>query len=244
MLANRMIELLEALEAAPGKAHYCAIKLYLDMATSYLVFVGRYMPTYRGRERELLEMREDSGACAAAPFDLQAFASTVSACTGFKLQTQPLSIAPDQFLGDAIQSAGSLWNWELKQLTGETRPISSSELMPRWMAQQPLRSRIRGWASVVRRCKWHRSWRDWPRWVRLGWQASPRYWVYSVAAEVLFRSSPLVKQERESNLHLRRLATRLPLPNDSESQPALGEWHSLARLTALNYHRLLETTTA
>lgn len=60
MLCHRMIEVLEFAEALPSARvfsnhplHYRIVKLYLDMATSLLLFSGAYVPSYQGRADRL-----------------------------------------------------------------------------------------------------------------------------------------------------------------------------------------------
>ena len=59
-------------------------------------------------------------------------------------------------------------------------------LLDALVAGRSAADRVRGWLHVVRRCGWHRSWRLWPRWVRLARRGSPRYLVYAAACQTLF----------------------------------------------------------
>lgn len=249
LLANRIIELLEAIASSTRRddlgsheIQYRTIKLFLDMATSYLVFTGGYLPTYRDRELALKKLVKDPVAQAEAPFELGPFAELVSACTQFKLERGNIRVPFEKLSEDAPRYASLLWQWELKRLTGETRDLSGVELMLSWMTRQPVKARVRGWASVLRRSGWHRSWREWPRWLRLGWRASPRYWVYSVAAEVFFRS-PGLNEPRRENSHEIEPACNLPLREPPSTMCGV-HLLDLAELTAINYRRFLEATTA
>jgi hypothetical protein len=251
MLANRIIELLEVVAAAPEadtvlspESQYRVLKLFLDMATSYLVFAGRYSPTYREREAALRDLADRKSAQVDAPFPLRVFADRVTACTEAKLGRQPLKNGSEKWLHDAMLFARLLWKWELVRLTGETRQVSESQLMVSWMRRQPLKAKLRGWVSAVRRCGGHRSWPQWLRWLRLGWKASPRYWVYHIAAEVFFQLPVLLRQEHRVGAALHNLAGRLPLAKNEAGEATAAEWRLVAEVTALNYHRLLETTIA
>jgi hypothetical protein len=253
LLANRIVELLEAFATAsePGDAafentFYRMIKLYLDMATSYLVFAGHYNSTYRERSRTLSSLA-DAPDQVPAPFPLAPFADRVRACTRFKLEGRAIEAGQADLLKDAIHLAHLLWRWELTQLSGHKRQLGDAELMRHWMEQQPIKARVRGWVSVVRRSGWHRSWREWPRWIRLGHRASPRYWIYSTAADVLF-SYPFVGEagssEDESAFDWSRFTCRMPLQNPTVSDADGVAWRPVARLTAVNYHLFVEPTTA
>jgi predicted nucleotidyltransferase len=243
MLANRMIELLEVLapeaegdQLPCAETHYRTLKLFLDMATSYLVFTRRYRPTYRQRDQELRRLASEIASSSDAPFPLPSFAEAVSQCTRFKLNEGPMEAPPSRWR-EAVYFAHLLWRWELKQLTGETVHLSHSELMSQWMKHQPLKYKARGWASAVRRLGWRRSWRHAARWIRLSWYASPRYWIYSAAVEVFFEL-PRLTQET-TGMTWKMLSYRLPMTN--ESRPQL---QGLVRLITANYRHFLENTAA
>jgi hypothetical protein len=193
LLANRIVEHLEDLPVfvtdpeGPGEeAGYRLIKLCLDMATSFLVFAGRYVPTYEGRAESLRRLAAAPGV-VDGPFPLGPFAELVTTCTGWKLSgTLPEPAVLRTAWEPAIAWAEWLWRWELARLTGLDQSIPPDRLLERWMARQSLTNRLRGWAFVLRRQGWHRGWRHWPRWIRLARRTSPRYGVYAAAAGLLF----------------------------------------------------------
>jgi hypothetical protein len=196
--------------------HYAAVKLYLDMATSWLVFAGYYAPTYRERERKVRQLALDP--TSDAPFALEAFAARVSEATAFKLHPSgtedTYADASWDFLESALHHALQLWQWEASKLV-EKFPVSSFQFPARkrvhtphrklrtgslaletgnWKPEtvvarvaerQRLGERLRGWASLLRRTGIS-SWRNWPRWAKLARQATPRYLVYGVAAELVW----------------------------------------------------------
>src|SRR5579863_5799726 len=191
LLANRMVEQLDGIgtledpvEAVPPLMRYRTIKLFLDMATSLLVFLGAYKPSYRERAEALRRLAHHFPRTQSLPFAIVGFSERVSACTRFKLREEPPgswedqeSLAPWE---EAVTYARQLWRWELAQLAGVREGLSEHEAMRRWMKLEPWGKRLRGWAYILRKGGWYRSWRDWPHWLRRGWQASPRYWVYAV----------------------------------------------------------------
>jgi hypothetical protein len=255
LLGNRIVELLAAVGSAPQTAGphapavgYTAVKFFLDMATSYLVFARHYCPTYRERERALNNLRNDSAASSDTPFPLAPFAARVSECTAFKLSGQGNLHASASLWQEAVQFAYLLWKWELSRLTGEPETLSHRELMSRWMRCQPVSARVRGWFSAIRRCGWRRSWREWPRWALLAREASPRYWVYSVATEVFFElpaSLPDPSPRRQPDPGRRAFTRNLPLLREDEGlPPGASSLSRLAALVELNYKRFLETTQA
>lgn len=253
MLCNRLVELLESapdLEKGNSRLsqplRYRATKLYLDMATSLLVFVGGYAPTYRERERNLRRLAKESTRHSEWPFELAPFAEQVTSCTEWKLSPDsPRSEPASDFCQEAVQYARRLWRWELERLTrSRGNQLSDRDLLLRWMQHQPATKRARGWLSVLRRCGWHRSWRNWARWARPACQASPRLWVYAAASELLFRLPCLqehARQRSETETGLQELRSWLPIRRESKHHESLC-WQQLASEVAWNYHEFLENT--
>jgi hypothetical protein len=322
MLCNRVVEFLEVIDWAVEKpvdpspdGGYRMIKLYLDMATSFLLLQGAYAPTYHERAdrlRALVRSREVEGrevqGCgypfplrgfaarsrevesqgvesrevegSRYPFPLRDFAERVVYCTKLKLQA---GRGVDAYSGEngfesmfswaeLVTYVRGLWRWELERLVSqpcvappfracpeggesaayrskarhnELSRFSDQELMRRWMQLQPIRQRLRGWASALRRCGWRRSWQHWPHWVKLGWRGSPRYWVYAAACELFFRLPGIVNGDDSSpevESELRRIRSWLPVPGDL---PGIGGnlgWREVAADIAWNYRAFLKTT--
>lgn len=213
LLANRIVELLPYRDGGDGAAAsphdiYPWIKLYLDMATSYLVFVRNYQPSYAARVHCLRECaRRRTTASAEGSFITPAFVEQVAACTAWKLS--PASACPrlaqPGFRRQAVADADALWRWELARLTGAPAGLPRAELWSRWLSRQRRRDRWRGWASAFRHGG-RGAWRLWPRWFALAGVASPRTLVYEAATELLFTG----RCERP----------RLPVPADGQPLPA------------------------
>jgi hypothetical protein len=168
-------------------AHYRTVKLYLDLATSLLVFVGGYAPTYAERARNL---RADAGVEAAMalwPLPLDRFVADVTACTEWKLCATGPALDGERALWErGIACARALWRWELSCLLGSDAGAPAFALMTRWMRSQPFVGRLRGWAHVIRKRGRQASWREWSRWLTLASYGSPRHLVYLAAAMLLF----------------------------------------------------------
>jgi hypothetical protein len=197
LLCNRLVECLEVLGHLESQSvsvlrqdAYRIVKLYLDMCTSLLVFCGAYEPRYAQRADALGRLGQSDPA--DAPFSLREFSKQVSAATGFKISgdSKTFGISDRKEMvsvtAEAMAYARQLWRWELKKLTNSDDDADDSQLLKRWMSQQGMAHRLRGWAYVCRKQGWHRSWREWARWLRLLRLASPRYCVYAVASEMCF----------------------------------------------------------
>ncbi|MFB3813628.1 MAG: hypothetical protein ACE14L_05905 [Terriglobales bacterium] len=247
-LCHRILEVLAALPAEPHAGDplapdvtYAVMKLFLDMATSYLVFAGEYEPTYAGRAKRL-EALAAVDANSALP--LRELARRVAQCTAWKLnQGAGNGEARWPLVEEAVWFARQLWRWEAKQLTGLADPATVGQLIGSLAAKQNLRHRARGWLSLLRRTGVMPSWRNWPRWARLSLRATPRMLIYRVAAELFFRLPCLVRhQGRPPGLdanwnELARLLPRAPSP------PCRG-WRELVNSVVANYEEFLMGTTA
>ena len=243
LLANRMIELLEPIaQLEPRSTHapglrYAIDKLYLDMATSLLVFYGQYAPTYSERLERLRRLAE-SASVSDAPFQLREFAERVAVCTESKLHPLETEFSLDD-LHQAIDCARALWQWELRRLRQErqgfARVFGGSE-MP---ACESFEQWLRGWLYVLRHEGWHRGWRQWSRWLRLCLKASPRYLVYSAACELFF-VVPKIEQGGSLSLFA-PLRDRIPLVEQASPGQA-DDWRALAREITHNYKELLVGT--
>jgi hypothetical protein len=245
LLANRIVEQLEAVEpvleapsSMPELLHYLTVKLYLDMATSLLVFSGTYAPSYRERASQV-EALAARAEVADWPFALHDFAGQVRACTDWKLSIDATTAPVDwSFWVRARGYADALSRWELVHLTGGDRHLPHRALVGLHGAQQPLSQRFRGWLYAARQQGWHRSWRAWPRWARLARQSSPRYWVYGAAIDLFLALPDPGAGSRHETLDCERLARQLPVVGAS---PPVG-CADLARDISSNYHRLLVGT--
>ncbi|MGH9727429.1 MAG: hypothetical protein ACRD4V_02415 [Candidatus Acidiferrales bacterium] len=199
MLCNRMIEQLAfagdlshmSAELTP-ELHYATVKLFLDMATSYLVFAGHYVPSFQERSKRLSALAERSSD--DAPFPLRKFAARLAECTLWKISGEDEDRDNrTELWHEAITYMRRLWRWEMIQLTGARGEMTIPALSERLARSQTREQRLRGWLSLAKRRGFLKSWRSWRRWARLSFHSTPRYLVYRAAAEVAFRLPCLIK---------------------------------------------------
>ncbi len=251
LLCNRMIEQLEVigdLERAPQQLtnglHYATVKLYLDMATSYLVFAGAYAPTYRERVQRLMMLA--SQADHDSPFSLKDFGATVSECTSWKLNGKEDDRNRSlRFWQEAISYAHQLWRWEIVQMTGASSKSTDTELWTRLAEALTVREKIRGWLSVIKRSSASETLRNWPGWLRLGSRATPRYWVYRAGAEVLFDFQARVTASTKGLLDAAdsHVASLLPVHRIKTGTAEIS-WKFIASEITANYWRYVAETRA
>lgn len=253
LLCNRMIEQLKFvhdLENSPFQLtpslYYATVKLYLDMASSYLVFAGEYAPTYRERAQRLNALANK--ARMETPFPLRKFAARVAECTAWKLSGEEED--SDRRLEvwlEAVSYLRRLWRWELIQLTTNSQDTTIAGLTSHFSSQQSLSHRIRGWISLVKRSGWLRSISEWPRWLSLAFRSTPRYLVYQSAAEVAFRLPCLIKhggQPPRLNVDWREIRSRLPVLSTTSNSISDSTWLGLVNDILWNYSHFLQDTRA
>jgi hypothetical protein len=244
LLANRVVEQLETLRELPADettplpdaVYYRTVKLVLDMATSLLVFVGGYKPTYTERSVSLRQLA-DSRSAEDWPFPARAFADAVRDCTEWKLSGQSAEGASRAFWGQAVHYAQALWAWELVRLLKLGNQPPAGGLMRQWMQRQPVGERVQSWASVLRRSGWLRSLGYWPRWMRLALRGSPRYLVYAAAGDLLFSVGTVAPAT------VRRIQRCLPVVSRIPDAAPSGV-HLVAADIRENYYRFLVETSA
>ena len=246
LLMNRMIELLEivcehdTLAANAREIPYRAMKLWLDMATSYLLFERQYVPTYRGRAARLRELAAESST--VAPIRLRRFAQMVALATRCKLNEIDTEIREFADLATLIDAAHSLWRWELERLTAPS--ASDRDLRRRWIAAEPIAARMRGWAAVVERSGTARAMARMPAWIGLARKASPRRLIYDAASELLFALPRLLEDEAAADNDSRwnELRCGLPVADSPENRSSHCVWRRLGRAITFNYHSFLVPT--
>jgi hypothetical protein len=255
LLCHRLIELLECSEELSGERgrhssalQYKILKLYLDMATSLLVFVGAYAPSYRERRDAMSRLASRSVSKDAFPFDLSGFADLVAACTAEKLLPCRDEQGPvDLSQRTALQTAHLLWCWELQRLTGADAILSDIQLMDKLIRLQTFTAKVRGWLYVLRARGWYRSYRHWPRWLRLACRTSPRYCIYVAACCLLFHTnlySRHLRAGRNQNRGWDNPSAWLPVIDQIEIDGDDQELLKIASAVVSNYREFVVGTRA
>jgi hypothetical protein len=251
MISNRMIELMDASRhfigdsttADPG-LYYAIVKLFLDMATSYLVFAGEYAPSYRERAERLLAT--SNCHLDSRPFPLGKFTSRVQQCTAWKLSGDlDHSYEVLELWREATRYLRRLWRWEIMQMTAATGEQTIAALIERLGAKQTSAARLRGWLSVTKRWGWLKSSRHWPQWTQQCLQASPRYVVYGAAAEVFFHLPYLVNRRGRlprSRPDWDKIRACLPVTAPHRDTHNVAPWQTLADDVVWNYEEFLVGT--
>jgi hypothetical protein len=253
LLCNRMIEQLvfvDDLERSTAeltpRLQYATVKLYLDMATSYLVFAGHYAPTYRERAERLSglagQRRSDT------PFPLGKFAAHVAECTSWKISGEEQNCdGGAEFWHEAISYMRRLWRWEMIQMTHGDGELTTASLTKRLAGTQTAKQRLRGWLSIAKREGWIRGSARAPRWARLARHATPRYLVYQVAAEIAFRLPCLVKHKGQPprlDLNWPELRNLLPEQAPRSSPQGAAIWRDVVSDVLWNYSHFVRNTLA
>jgi len=244
LLENRIIELLAATPDVaemhgnlPRSLRYRVVKLYLDMATSLLVFAGAYKPTYRERTTTLRLFSTALSTAVFWPFPLHPFAERVEACCLYKLCAQVSGPAGWELWRHALEDARVLLRWELERLTQSATEATDETLWQTWLEMHPARTRLRGWLHAARKQAWTRGARRWPRWIRLASESSPRHLVYRAANELLHALPQIMAGEHGATFDFQ---TRLPLPAATAEES--HDWRARAAAIARNYCLFVKET--
>ncbi len=248
LLMNRLIELMKpAAELRVNRNPVCkdvqyrTAKVYLDMATSLLLFLNAFEAGYDARRRRLEQLAE----IQEGPFPMGSFAERVAEATDYKLGRR----GGDCFgrcddLKEAVGWSHRLWRWELARLTQSegASGVSDERLCARWIESQSMRCRLQGWLSQFRKPILRRDPYSWPRWVAAMGTASPRYGVYRVASKVIFQLPELLSGDVERDSWWREINRELPLRRGIV--PGEPAWRQLCRNVVWNYEQLLIGTRA
>ena len=246
MLANRTVELLEILpELAAGKAllsdaaQYRLTKLYLDLATSLLVFKREFVAGYRARADKLRELQERA-ALGDLPFNADQFIEIVCRCAAYKttsMWTGASPFAERKCVGRAIADLLNLWSWELAQMSS-TEIGSPDSLLKLHMRNQRLKARLRGWLFAVRREGIVTALHHGLRWFALFRIASPRYCVYAATLSVWMD----VRLNGTEPLKINSKAVRRWLLIENPSRESKNDVSSLVNAVTWNYQEFLVNT--
>lgn len=253
ILSNRLIEWLESVaEVSEGQseslAHffYSSVKLYLDTATSLLVFLESYEPTYSARAERLNALAETWPHPSALPVSLVEFASHVRAATCWKLSPDAAGAVRDNwpFCISAVQYACRLWSWELCQIAGLSTDLPPLEIVRQWNRSMPFGRRYRGWLRVAREAGWRRSRDEWFRWLRMARYGSPRHWIYALAAECAMFGEDFPMTTRMNPAAAIRTETlyRFLPTSGGRERLDVSDWRQFVRDLGWNYHKFVEKT--
>jgi hypothetical protein len=246
-LMNRMIELLEVICDLDGSepnryiVSYRAMKLSLDMATSFSLFKRIYEPSYRARAHRIGELSAGSTVC---PSFLSRLSYRVQIATKQKLGEQQLETIGRAGLSDLISDLHLLWRWELEQLVRTEFEVSDGGLVARWSREEQALKRIRGWASLIRRYGISSSLVNLPRWAFSALVGSPRRLLYAAASELIF-AMPEILNSRDDGVNPSRwdnIRKHLPVKDGVNSEASAAAWRRLAGAIAWNYHTFLKPT--
>ena len=244
-LNHRIIELIGTIAACDFVAHRCTprieyalVKLYLDMATSFLLFLDRYQPTYSTR---LDELRKPIVEQRGIPrFDRKTFCDRVSKCTARKLGHVPFRLDETMMLlEEAVGYARELWFWETNLLCSALRYVPVAEIIAAMGRRQSYAEKHRAWISLVRRAGVAAIAKHALRWTKLCGLATPRYLVYGASFQ-LFCAVPeflTVRQSSADFVDPRAICALLPILPKEPTHTL--NWTSLAAHTNWCYQTFL-----
>jgi|GEM_PF-1410895 len=262
MLNNRIIEQLEWSDQINtysrdqlDRLYYQLIKCHIDLATTLLIFAGRYEDTYAARADALSRWAFEMESVPRMKF-LHFIAQRVAACTAFKLDPNnapvPLGVRlrtadVEVFradlraaLIDFVPLIHEIWRWEAAEFgrssVGADAPDET--VLRAVLAHQPLKEKIVGWAKLALMPSVRRQPAFARRLSRLTFRGSPRYLIYAVAAQLYFKL-PAILTEGVVGEAVEPLEQLLPVhfaQNNNEFRPwwrlradVISSWHVFLR---------------
>ena len=245
MLNNRIVEQLEWIDRITAyhrerlmRLYYQLIKCHIDLATTLLVFAGKYEGTYAGRWAALTNWASEAGSKPGLEF-LRPLAAKVAACTAYKLDpnaaANPLAVRIDaddaevfrsdlrRALTDLVPLVREIWRWEAASFAGgaDNPDVTDDALQRAVLRSQPVTEKFRGWAKLLLMPAVRQERGFFDRLSRLAFRGSPRYLVYGVAAQLYFEL-PAALSGRVGTDALADLDRFLPVSfeeNKSEQRP-------------------------
>ena len=129
---------------------------------------------------------------------------------------------------------------QIRVVHNPTEVSSDRQLWQKQVENYSIWQNLRGWLHLLRKRGWHRSIRQWPRWLRLASSSSPRSWIYRTGSELFFQlPAMLFNPDQTVQPRLRELFDALP---ESQCPRQVGDWRHLAAEIARNYNEFVVAT--
>jgi hypothetical protein len=162
LLCNRVVEQLSYFAKISSsdlndlQIIYPLVKLYMDMAGSFLIMTGHYEPSYSQRYETFTKMNAPD--CFVTGDLFPVFLKRLEDMTKFKLQPKQdnsimSDISPEAALclfRDSMKFVRQLWQWEIRHLTNNVSSVSLGDSYKIIMKSYSLKARIRGWLKFLR----------------------------------------------------------------------------------------------
>ena len=240
MLSNRLVEQmgLEVEIGAGDVLRYRSIKLCLDLASSLLVFFGRFEAGYRARLDRMEEFAVTPGA-EQLPIPIAEFLALLRLCTTAKLQAEVVA-DPGAVLAEQVTRwAWQAWLWELERLTGSARGAGAEEMIRAFGRSLGEERLLRGWLFAVRRAGWLHSAPSWTKWLSLlTRKLTPRHAVYLAAYR--WRQAQLDANSNGESQPMEAVCDLLPVDGTAKLATAA----KAARQLVWNYQEFVTETRA
>lgn len=239
-LSNRLVEQmgLEVEIGAGDVLRYRSIKLCLDLASSLLVFFGRFEAGYRARLDRMEEFAVAPGA-EQLPIPIAEFLALLRLCTTAKLQAEVVA-DPGAVLAEQVTRwAWQAWLWELERLTGSARGAGAEEMIRAFGRSLGEERLLRGWLFAVRRAGWLHSAPSWTKWLSLlTRKLTPRHAVYLAAYR--WRQAQLDANSNGESQPMEAVCDLLPVDGTAKLATAA----KAARQLVWNYQEFVTETRA
>ncbi|MFQ5835039.1 MAG: hypothetical protein ACE5HR_03865 [bacterium] len=242
LLNNRILEQLTSLEDVlhhrdTSRNLYNISKLYLDIITSLLVFLGEYESTYAARNLKFKQVvrQFDSTSLAGCMKNLVEKADywthwRLHPGTNGTLDSAPL----EQWL-ELMSYTREVWLWELSNLLNHRLSKDVFILISSYLVEEPFSDKVKGWLRLLKRCYMLKKPLPYGRTVKLLTKGSPRALTYSCGA-LLYFAIPSLLNDRHPNGYNKKVLDFISSMTPVSFLPTHNEdWNDLRKNLTTNY---------
>ncbi|MBN2654302.1 MAG: hypothetical protein JXR79_04210 [Nitrospirae bacterium] len=238
LLCNRIVEQLIHLkklskgECSGLEAYYPLVKMYMDMAGSFLTITGKYEPSYALRLERFLDMPEAERFVRGEEYSR--FISILESMTNFKLQRND-NFNDKQHTSDHIMSlfretipfAFKLWIWEVKFMTGKDAETISNSCKA-ILTKQTIKIKLRGWLKYLRTAWVMNEEISVLKFLRLFCLGTPQMLIYCAAAHLYFGAEDKKRSDVYAAMYI--IPKKINLTSWNEAVDAVIEaWNKFVR---------------
>ncbi|MBU1568068.1 MAG: hypothetical protein KJ630_20895 [Proteobacteria bacterium] len=240
LLCNRIVEQLSYFkkmslsDLTDVDMYYPLVKLYMDMAGSFLIITDRYEPSYSLRYERFAQM--NASDCFVDGDLFSVFVKRLEEMTKFKLHPNNANailsdISPEtvrNMFCDSIEFARHLWLWEIRQLTNNKNIYDLGVSFQTIMKVFPVKAKVRGWLKFIKIASDISEPLSFKKIFRLYFVGPPQILIYCAAAELYFSLQRGEECDVKKVMHF--LPTQATAANQQEAISAVVDaWNKFIR---------------
>ncbi|MFN3467458.1 MAG: hypothetical protein ACK4WF_07115 [Candidatus Brocadiales bacterium] len=242
LLNNRILEQLTSLEDVlhhgdASRNLYNISKLYLDIITSLLVFLGEYNSTYAARAQNFKNgyKRFDNTPLAGCMKDLIEKVEYWTRWRAHPVTNGTLERSLLEQWLELMSYTREIWLWELSNLLRRETSKDGLALINTYIAEEPFPDKVKGWLRLLKRCYMLKKYPPYGRTARLLTKGSPRALTYSCGALLYFTAPAMLNGEWTNGYNKKVLDFVYSMTPVFFLQPNPTDWDKLRKNLTINY---------